>query len=109
MAQHVLADTRVAVQTLHPGYVATSFGGKANRLKARLRNLLLREMIIPGEGAKTVTYLAASPSVEGITGKYFYDCREIRSSEQSYDEVSAERLWVISEELVGLRSKQEKR
>lgn len=102
-----LEGTRVTVNALHPGLVATNLGSNVNWLKTKMRNLLLRGMISPEEGATTITYLATSPNVEGITGKYFCKCREVRSSEKSYDEASAERLWRVSEVLVGLRSEQE--
>ena len=102
-----LEGTHVTANALHPGWVATNFGSNANWLKTKLAHLLLRGMISSEEGAKTITYLAASPGVEGISGRYFTQCKEIRSSKQSYDEAIAERLWVISEELVGLGSTQE--
>ncbi len=98
-----LQGTRITVNALHPGAVATNIGSNVNWLKTRLRNLLVRSMLSPEEGAKTITFLATSPSVEGITGKYFYQCREIRSSEISYVEANAEQLWHRSEALVGFR------
>ena len=54
-------------------------------------------MISPEDGAKTIVYLATSPDVESITEKYFYDCRAIRSSGESYDVANAEELWLSSE------------
>ncbi|HEX2090865.1 MAG TPA: hypothetical protein VHG28_00630 [Longimicrobiaceae bacterium] len=47
-------------------------------------------------------YLAASPGVEGVTGKYFRDEREIAPSPAALDPEAARRLWRISEELTGL-------
>ena len=96
-----LEGTRVTVNALHPGSVRTNLGGNDNWLKTRLRNLLKPGMIRPEEGAKTILYLAASPEVEGVTGKYFYDCRPIRSSDESYDVADGERLWRLSESLAG--------
>jgi hypothetical protein len=55
------------------------------------------------EGAKCSIYLASSPDVQGMSGKYFnYDMKETRSSEESYDEAEAKRLWDASEKLVAL-------
>jgi hypothetical protein len=54
------------------------------------------------KGAQTSLYLASSPEVAGVTGKYFVDCQPVPSSEASYDETAARRLWQISEELTGL-------
>jgi NAD(P)-dependent dehydrogenase (short-subunit alcohol dehydrogenase family) len=56
----------------------------------------------PEEGARTAIYLASSPEVEGVTGKYFSSCREVRSSDSSHDESLARRLWQVSERLTGL-------
>jgi hypothetical protein len=57
----------------------------------------------PKEGAVTPIYLASSPDVAGISGQYFIDKKEVPSSLESYDAVTAERLWKVSEELCGLR------
>jgi NAD(P)-dependent dehydrogenase (short-subunit alcohol dehydrogenase family) len=54
------------------------------------------------EGARTAVYLASSPEVEGVTGKYFSNCREVQSSNSSHDEGLAKRLWEVSERLTGL-------
>jgi hypothetical protein len=57
----------------------------------------------PEKGARTSLYLAESPEVEGISGKYFDDdTREIRSSEISYDRDVQRRLWEISERMTGV-------
>ena len=54
------------------------------------------------DGAATSVYLAASPAVEGVSGRYFVDCREARSSPPSYDERLARRLWDASARMTGL-------
>jgi hypothetical protein len=56
----------------------------------------------PEEGAATSVYLASSPEVEGVTGKYFERKRARRSSRESYDEAAARRLWEISERMTAL-------
>jgi len=94
-----LKGTRVTVNALDPGFVATNLGSNNNWLRTRLRNLLKRTMLRPAEGARTVVYLATSPEVDGVSGQYFYECRPIRSSDGSYDETIAEKLWTLSEEL----------
>jgi NAD(P)-dependent dehydrogenase (short-subunit alcohol dehydrogenase family) len=99
-----LEGTRVTVNALHPGSVATNLGGNDNWLKTRLRNLIKPGMIRPEEGAKTILYLATSPEVGAVTGQYFYDCRPIRSSDGSYDVADAVRLWRLSESLAGLHA-----
>ena len=51
---------------------------------------------------QTSVYLASSPEVEGLSGKYFDKCRPVSSSAESYDLAVAQRLWDASAELVGL-------
>ena len=52
------------------------------------------------QGAAPSCLVAAHPSVAGVTGKYFSDCRETAPSVRARDEALAERLWTVSEELV---------
>ena len=56
----------------------------------------------PTEGAETSIYLAASPAVERVTGKYFSGKKPVASSRESHDEAVARRLWKVSEQLTGL-------
>ncbi len=49
--------------------------------------------ISPEEGAKTSIYLASSPDVEGVTGKYFAKSIPRRSAPISYDESLQRQLW----------------
>jgi NAD(P)-dependent dehydrogenase (short-subunit alcohol dehydrogenase family) len=54
------------------------------------------------ESADALTRLIIDPSLADITGKYFEGRREIRSSDESYDEARAEELWHASEALTAL-------
>jgi hypothetical protein len=54
-------------------------------------------MTTPEKGAETSIYLASSPDVADISGKYFAKRRPIASSRLSYDEPLQERLWEVSE------------
>ena len=56
----------------------------------------------PGKGAETSVYLATSPEVEGVTGKYFSNKREKKSSSPSYNSSTAKKLWNISSDFTGL-------
>ena len=53
-------------------------------------------------GPKTTVYLASSPEVEGISGKYFYKSRPALPSPFARDPEAARRLWRMSEEMTGL-------
>ena len=59
-------------------------------------------MISPETGAETSLYLASSPEVEGLSGRYFVKKAETRPSDVSYDERLARRLWEVSAELTNL-------
>jgi NAD(P)-dependent dehydrogenase (short-subunit alcohol dehydrogenase family) len=98
-----LAGTTVTSNALHPGIVATNLGIDNGWLRVKARNLLSVSMIGPEEGARSSIYLASSPDLDGVTGRYFQDCKEVPSSPVSRDPAVAERLWRVSEELTGLR------
>ncbi|HLI09292.1 MAG TPA: SDR family oxidoreductase [Ktedonobacteraceae bacterium] len=99
-----LQDTDVTANALHPGFVATNFAQSA--VPALLRPLVRLVMAIPGisseEGAKTSIYLASSPDVEGVTGRYFVKSIPVRSAPITYDEALQQKLWEESAKLVKL-------
>ena len=87
---------------LHPGVVGTNIG-HAGPWWIRFGIKLVRPFLLsPARGAATSIYLASSPEVEGVSGKYFVSRRQERTSDESYDLETAARLWKISEELTGL-------
>jgi retinol dehydrogenase-14 len=53
-------------------------------------------------GAATSIHLASAPDLEQVTGRYFANSKPKRSSERSYNEAAANRLWRVSADLVGL-------
>jgi NAD(P)-dependent dehydrogenase (short-subunit alcohol dehydrogenase family) len=97
-----LEGTEVTANSLHPGVVATNFGVSGGPL-VRYGMRLVRPFLITSEkGAATSIFLASSPEVEGVTGKYFVNRRETRSSPVSYDVGAQRRLWEESERLTGV-------
>ncbi len=98
-----LTGTNVTVNALHPGFVASRFGNNNGGLARALFGVAKTFFAISEvSGARTSVYLASSPDVEGVTGKYFDSRKEVRSSAASYDEQKARELWRASEKLVGL-------
>ncbi len=96
-----LEGSGVTVNALHPGFVNTGIG--LNNTPEQLSNTPLHR---PGhltseEGAQTSLYCAASPDLEGVSGKYFKECRETASSQASYDREAAAKLWNLSASLTG--------
>ena len=57
--------------------------------------------ISSAKGAETSVYLATSPEVENVTGKYFDSKKAKDSSKTSHDENLQKRLWEVSEKIVG--------
>jgi NAD(P)-dependent dehydrogenase (short-subunit alcohol dehydrogenase family) len=97
-----LAGTGVTVNALHPGTVATGFGeNNRGAMKVSMR-IYHQFALTPEEGADTIIYLASSPEVEGVTGKYWTNRMAIPSSTESYDEEAQKRLWSISAQLTGI-------
>jgi len=92
----------VAVNSLHPGLVATNFGRSNGGIFRRMWDIFELIAVTPEDGAKTSIYLASSPEVAGVTGQYFVRCKPVRSSIASYDEQLARRQWEVSEKLTGL-------
>ena len=100
-----LKGTGIIVNAVHPGGVITNFcknNGWVSWAKHVVAHLLARNLVGPTEGAKTSVYLATSPDVEGVSGRYFSNLKETHSSNASYDEDAARRLWDVSLELTGL-------
>jgi len=98
-----LQATLVTANALHPGVVRTSFGAEDPAGVQRLLVPFLRPfMKAPAQGAATSIHLASAPDLEQVTGRYFVNSKPKRSSERSYDEAAAARLWQVSAALVGL-------
>jgi retinol dehydrogenase 12 len=95
-----LENTTVAVNALHPGHVATDIWKTSFPLIGpALKWIISKFALSPEQGADNSIYLATSPEVEGVTGKYFDKREPIESSPISYDENIAQRLWEISEKI----------
>jgi NAD(P)-dependent dehydrogenase (short-subunit alcohol dehydrogenase family) len=96
-----LEGSGVTANALHPGFIHTGFASNNGWIFAFGMNLVGLFIRKPAKGAQTSIYLASSPQVEGVTGKYFFDCQPIDSSPLSHDRVLAEKLWQVSLELTG--------
>jgi NAD(P)-dependent dehydrogenase (short-subunit alcohol dehydrogenase family) len=97
-----LQGSGVTANCLHPGFVATAFGDNNRgiwRLGIKLGKLI---SAIPVErGADTPVYVASSPELDGVSGRYFSKCREREPDAPAQDETGAARLWQESEQLAG--------
>jgi retinol dehydrogenase 14 len=98
-----LDGTGVTATVCHPGVVCTSFGAEdqAAHMAGMIRVARLF-MKTPAQGAATPVYLASSPEVEGVTGRYFANRKPTTSSNASYDTTAAAQLWQASAALTGM-------
>ena len=92
----------VTVNALHPGHVATDiYRTNFSVIGPLLKRIMGLFALTPEEGAQTSIYLASSPEVEGMTGRYFIEREAVQSSPMSYDQNLAHQLWLVSERLTG--------
>jgi retinol dehydrogenase-12 len=95
-----LTDSGVTVNALHPGGVATNiFSTDFSIFGPAIKWIVGRFTLTPEQGADNTIYLATSPEVEGVTGKYFVKRKAVTSAPISYDEKLARQLWEISEKI----------
>ncbi|MCK4847574.1 MAG: SDR family oxidoreductase [Candidatus Heimdallarchaeota archaeon] len=99
--------TNVTANVVHPGFVRTNFGMNGLNWFYKLGMKIIHPFlaISPQEGAETSIYVASSPEVENISGKYFAQKKVSESSSLTHDRNLQKNLWKISEELTGLSSK----
>lgn len=100
-----LKGTGVTTNALHPGVVSTNLLSDNGLLGPVLTYLLKLRGISSSQGANTSVYLATSSAVAGVTGRYFYNCEQIASSELSYDYLISDKLWTLSCNLTGTRER----
>jgi NAD(P)-dependent dehydrogenase (short-subunit alcohol dehydrogenase family) len=97
-----LAGTGVVANCLHPGFVATNFGQRDAGLFGWGMRVAMLFAARPEPGADTIVHLASSPEVADVSGRYFYNSREIAPSPAAQDDEVAARLWQESEKIAGL-------
>jgi len=100
-----LEGTGITVNCLHPGMIDS---GIWRNVPFPL-NLLLMPIIkglfkTPKEGCQTTVHCAVSNELDGVTGKYFLDCKMHNLSRAVQDPAIGKKLWELSEPLVKLES-----
>ena len=100
-----LAGSNVTANALHPGMVATHLGHDNRLARTVGRAFMAVAGVSRTQGAETSVYLATSADVERLSGGYYAKCRPapLAAAPDALDDATAERLWSVSEELVGLR------
>lgn len=91
-----LKGTGVTVNCVHPGAVASNWGRKSAGALSFALKIFGPFEPSPEKGADTVVYLASSPVVADVTGRYFTKRKQVESSKESHDAAQAQRLWQVS-------------
>jgi len=96
-----LDGTGVTSNSVHPGAVDTQIWSGAPLWTKPFIALWLKRSFISAEaGGATIVQLAASPDLEGVTGKYFEEQRPVDPAPLAQDPDLARRLWDVSESLI---------
>lgn len=98
-----LHTTGVTANALHPGFVRTGFGKNNNSIVTTIFSALQIFALTPEQGAQTSVYLASSPEVKGVTGKYYTHKKPAQTSKVSHDSELRLRLWKLSEEIASIK------
>ena len=93
---HKFAGSGVTFNAVHPGAIGSNLGSVPAFAKIFMKS--------PAKGAQTPVYLASSPYLGNLSGKYFINCKPAKSSKGSYDAVSSEKLWALLQQQTGLES-----
>ncbi len=94
-----LEGSGVTANCLHPGVIASGFGQTYGGAFSFLIKMIKPFLATTEEGARTSVYLASSPEVGEVNGKYFAKCKATRSNDASYVEASWPKLWEVSEQM----------
>ncbi|MFJ2158464.1 SDR family NAD(P)-dependent oxidoreductase [Streptomyces sp. NPDC087856] len=110
------ADDGITANALMPGNVGETSLARHMDMDQVAAFIASGDLALPPQksveqGAATSVLLAASPTVQGVTGRYFEDCAESRQVTEragavagvapyALDRENAARLWAVSEDLV---------
>jgi NAD(P)-dependent dehydrogenase (short-subunit alcohol dehydrogenase family) len=94
-----LATSGVVVNAVHPGVVQTELARDMPQVLVKLVHLF---MISPAEGAKCSLDVATAPEWAKVSGEYFEKSRPKKPAAIALDEGAQERLWHLTEQILGL-------
>lgn len=98
-----LAGSGVTVNALHPGHVATDiWSTNFSIFGPPLKKFMSRIALTPEAGADNTIYLASSPDVENVSGKYFKKRTAVKTTAITQDREITQCLWAVSEKLTTL-------
>jgi retinol dehydrogenase-13 len=96
-------ESGVTINAMHPGNVRTNLGAQnGERYLRHKERRVLKSARSPVESAKALCYLAASPEMAGVSGRYFSLTTEERPAPHARDREAIEPVWRKSLELCGI-------
>ena len=91
-----LMQDKVSINVLHPGFVDTNIAGnEGNLIKYIVKFGAKMFARTVDNGADSSIYLSTSDEVKGVSGKYFFKCREVKSSRASYSQEDWKKVWEL--------------
>ena len=97
LAKRFEGTSRTA-NSIHPGVIRTNLARNTNPLLrgvfALTDPLVLKSI---SQGAATQSYVATHPGLSNVSGRYFADCNEAKTSRHGHDDALASKLWDVSE------------
>ncbi|KAK0649198.1 hypothetical protein B0T16DRAFT_436190 [Cercophora newfieldiana] len=99
--QEHLSKQGISSYTLHPGSIETDLSRDNDEEMAATFAKVVKFWKTPDQGASTTLVAATDPALNEIKGLYLNDCQFIEPTPHAKVSLSADRLWKLSEELVG--------
>ncbi len=93
----------VTINAVHPGVIRTNLG-RSQGILGHFLSLTKRFLPPPEKGAEAPVWLATSPELGKVSGKYFNVTSESRMNKAARDVASAAKLWELSLNLAGMHS-----
>ncbi|XP_010783070.1 retinol dehydrogenase 12-like [Notothenia coriiceps] len=97
-----VAGTGVSVFSLHPGVVQSDLWRHQHQciqVAVKIFRIFTKTTL---EGAQTTIFCAVESGLESQSGGYFSDCAPARCSRAASDDETAQKLWEISCNLLGI-------
>ena len=105
--QRRMTGTGVTSNAVCPGFVPAAI---AARRKSPIENFFYAQIMARMPFARSLEqasdsyiFAATDAALEGVGGKFIVNCKQKRSSDDSYEEEKARRLWELSWEWCGLK------
>lgn len=99
--QEHLRQRGITSYALHPGSIETDLGRDQDEQMAKEFVNIAKYWKTADEGASTTLVAALDPALNDVHNIYLWDCQFVDPAPFSQDSRNAERLWQLSEKLVG--------